>query len=210
MTMIKKLSRLAVAVLALTITASGMAQGFDLFSIPRATVLMPPTILTQTSNTDLLFTNSAIDVRDYDGVGAILLSVTNTAGTLPKIYTYIQGSSDNTNWTTLSTLATATATSESLTNASFPVAVKVTQSTLIPGTITVATPATAGFAGTYLTPAAFTADNVCTNTPGGGFLSGIVLRDAPRYLRLMGTVTGSNSVFVAGSVLLGRKVSGVY
>jgi hypothetical protein len=77
---------------------------------------------------------------------------------------------------------------------------------MIPGALTAATPASAGFAGTYLTPEPFTnRATICTNTTGGTFVIGLVCPEQPRYWRLVTTVTGSNSVFTVGGMVIARK-----
>jgi len=48
---------------------------------------------------------------------------------------------------------------------------------------------------------------VCSNTAGGVYALGLSIESQPRYVHLATTVTGSNSIFVLGSVVVARKQS---
>jgi hypothetical protein len=90
--------------------------------------------------------------------------------------------------------------------------VKATNTYVMPGTVTTATPATAGFAGQYLTPATFTqSGGLCTNAVAGGvYVMGFNIADAPRYLRAVYLIsTGTNS-YATSALLIARRSTGTF
>jgi len=199
-----RFATLVVSMALALITFTASAQ-FNLLSEPHYNIAAPCIVLTQSGATDLSTTNRPIDMHGYGGVGSLVFFTTNTAGTSPKIYAFLEGSSDLSTWTSMTNVSVAFSNSIIYTNIGSSV-LYATNVLMIPGTLTTATTASAGFAGTYLTPEPFTnRATICTNTTGGTFTIGLVVPDQPRYWRLVTTVTGSNSVFTIGGMVIARK-----
>lgn len=193
------------AVLALVALAPAPAQAqYDLYAMPRVYVLSPPQVLTNGVN----LTNGAIDIHGCVGIASVIFSVTNVSNAAQVDYSYLQTSSDTTNWTFLSSCSSATATTVNVTNTLYgSTNLVATNVYLIPGTLTTPVAATAGFAGSpYLVPQPFTNNSVlCTNLGTGTFMIGFDVADASRYVRIIHSPTGGTGTnFFGAAVLIAR------
>lgn len=150
-------------------------------------------------------TNSWVDTHGLLGQAAInLFVVTNAAG---GVTATLEGSNDATNALSFGTYALATSTSVVYTNTYYPTAFNVTNTYLLPGTATVASPATAGFAGAYLAPWDYTNTGAITPNLKGATRVGYQVQDKPRYIRLIWTTSGSLTNFTAAANITGRKAN---
>lgn len=195
-----------IAGLALTVAANS----FDLFNSSRTAVVTPPAKLAMTGTTASLATN-VVDKIGFDGIGILTLTVCSNSADVavdPTLILNIEDSPDTTNYTVLSTIATAVQTSLSYTNTGLGVGtnIAVTDVFLLPGTLTTPTAATAGFATPYISPAAFTSLGTITNTSASkAYQYGINLRDTQRYLRIRYSLNGSNANYSVGATLTGFR-----
>lgn len=183
------------------------AAQVDLFGAPRTIVVAPPQVLAANA---LSTTNSWVDTHGYDGVAKIdIFSQTNAGGTLSVAF---ETSTDRTNAAALANFANAVSTSIIYTNTYYGgVALKATNTYLMPGTLTDPTASTAGWASTYLVPSPFTNSGSVTITAAAVYEIGYVIADAPRYIRVIFNATGAatNGATAAGAVLTGRRSSEV-
>lgn len=181
----------------------------DLFSAPRYIQLSSLTDLTNHSGT-LSASNQPVDIHGYEGIATVVFFATNYAGTTgsPAMYAYLESSDDKTNWFAFTNAAAATAATYNLTNLSNGTV--ATNTYFLPGTVTTATPASAGFAGSYLVPAAFNSGSgtLITNVAGGVAVLGFNIQDAHRYVHVAYKVTGSDVAFQASGILIARKQFG--
>lgn len=193
------------AVVMLAMTCGMFAQnGFDYFGIPRQIQLAKPNYIAAAT------TNGSIDIHGFIGVGVInFMSCTNGDGTGALTAT-LQTSTDNTNWTAISSYALGRSATVSYTNMNWGgTNLYVTDTYILPGTITTPTAATAGWATSYLLPSQFTNTGAITLTTPGVYSVGVNLTDSPRYLRVYFTPDESMSNSFCGAVLTGRRGSEV-
>lgn len=150
-------------------------------------------------------TNSWVDTHGMLGQAAInLFVVTNAAGSVTAT---LEGSNDATNALSFGTYAVATSTAVTYTNTYYPTAFNVTNTYLLPGTVTTATAATAGFAGSYLAPWDYTNTGAVTPALKGVTRLGYQVQDKPRYVRLIWTTSGSLTNLTAAATITGRKAN---
>lgn len=187
----------------------------DMFGAPRFIWMTAVGNQTFTNNgSSLTVSNGPVDIHGYDGIATVLLTTTNVTGAGSLIYARLEGSTDATNWTLLNNVcATNTVYSYNITNLNYPSSqAQATNYYLLPGTVTNQTgtgAAVPGFAGQYVNPAPFTNYGIlCTNVTGGAFLLGFNVADAPRYIHLVATTTGTQSTWFMGAVVIARKNSG--
>lgn len=177
----------------------------DTFSQPRTIV---PTGLPRILDASAaVFTNGPIDIGGFLGTASIdVFSCTNAGGALTlSIYT----SQDQTNLTALANYALiSSATAYTYTNLYYgSTNLYATNRWLLPGTLTAATPSTAGFAGFYLdqTTVPFTNSGAITITAKGYYKVGFRAQDAKRYMYFVWTPTGSSSNDIVGLTLTGSR-----
>lgn len=199
----------ALVLLAMSIASlSAFAQGAsaDLAGAMRYIVLDPGTSTPATSAVTV--SNTPVDIHGYDGVGVILLGsvCTNAAAT---IYARVETSSTGTNgWTLMSNCALFNLSTNTLSNLAQN-GIGATNTYLIPGTATVPTAGTAGFASTYLAPSPYTNTGILlTNVAQGVAAIGFVVADQPRYIHTIYTVTGGTNDTTA--IFVARKNSGSF
>jgi hypothetical protein len=199
---------LLVAALVGMMVLPALAQD-DLFNGSRTLVLSAPQKLAMTGTTAALATN-VVDLRGFLGRGFISLNVISNSADVavdPTLIVTLEAGTDTTNYTTLSSaLATATQTSVIITNSSLGTGtnISVTDTFLLPGTLTTPTAATAGFATPYVSPAAFTGSGLFTNNSASkSYLYGINLQDTARYLRVRYSLNGSNANYGVSATLTG-------
>ena len=190
---------------------TALGGSFDQFAGPRFVVLSSGTDLTNHSGT-LTASNSVVDIHGYDGVAAVYFNAQAYAGSGGKIYAYLEDSADGTNFFMLTNVAAAVSATYNMVNYAYSTnGFTATNSYLLPGTVTTATASSAGFAGTYLAPAAFTGYGVlCTNVSTANAVLGFPIQGARRYLHIAYTVTGSDVAFKTSAILVARKNSGTF
>jgi len=222
-----KLSVLIGAGLLLATTA--WAQ-LDTYAAPRWISIVPTLItnavIAQPGNTSV--TNQPIDIHAYDGVAAVYFTWAgvpsaraNGSNNTGSLTVTAYGSNTATNrgvektlvapiWA-ISNLSIATSTPLTLTNYSYSLITQrpwVTNTYHVPGTIVTADPTTAGFAGQYLLQEPFTNAAVgATTATIGSQLVGFQIGDQPRYLQLVYTVTGTNSVWFVSGAIVAKQAS---
>lgn len=211
-----KIKSLLQWVLSLILTAlcfffaiSAQAQ-VDTYGIPRFIQLAPPTMLTNTPNTaTAIFSNAPVDIHGYEGIATVIFSATNQPySSSTKIYAYLEGSSDNVNWYTLTNFSKTTAATYNLTNST---TVWATNTYLLPGTIQTPTLGSAGFASPYLLPEPFTNSAVLlTNVNGGIAIMGFNIQDAPRYVHVAYTLSVAGAAYTTSAVIIARKHQGEF
>ncbi len=194
---------MVLATLALT-PLETKAQGFDYFGRPRTVVNSVNTLLGASVNT---VTNAPIDMRGYDGVIKwTIFSATNAPGGTLTVQAYT--SPDLTNWTALANYATATSANVITTNGVYGTTTLLATNTyLLPGAITTATPATAGYANTYLLPPQFTNTGAITVTAKGIYEIGYIAADANRYLQWVIATGGTATNAALGFAATGQKTT---
>jgi hypothetical protein len=188
----------------LVLTSLSASAQMDLFGGPRVVILEPPTVLSVSAAT---FDSTVIDTHGYIGVANVIISSCTNAGGALTVQGYT--SPDTTNWTALANYANAVSTSVSYTNSGAGYTNYVTQSYLLPGTLTTPTAGTAGFATSYLNPSPFTNSSALTITTKGTYSIGYTPGDNARYLKLTFTPTGSSSNDIVSAVFIGRRSSEV-
>lgn len=195
---------LAVALLALC-CFSASAQ--DEFAKPRVIVLDQGTVRAATSA--VTTSNLWVDIHGYSGVAMVLCSATAEAGgdASGVCYARLEGSATGTNgWTLLSNCAVMTLSTNTIADLSRS-GPGSTNVFLFPGTYAAVTSGTAGYAGTPLTPAAFTSTGVlCSNVSGTVSGLGFKIADQPRFIHVVYTVTAQTNV--TSAFLIGVKSSG--
>ncbi len=221
-----KLSILLAATLMLATAA--WAQ-LDTYAAPRWISILP-TLITNgviASPAAISVTNQPIDIHAYDGVAAAYFTwarnpIAEASAQSGSLTVTVYGSNTATNrgvektlvapiWA-ISNLSIATSTPLTLTNYSYSLITQrswVTNTYHVPGTIVTADPATQGFAGQYLVQEPFTNAAVgATTAVIGSQLVGFQIGDQPRYLQLVYTVTGTNSVFFVSGAIVAKQASG--
>lgn len=193
----------ALSLLCLSLSASAQIGSWGTM---RFTVLDPGTT-TITTTAGVTVTNNPVDIHGYEGPVTIYMACTTNSststGTSNLISYWVEQSSDLVSWSQLSSCAVSVSTSSIIPNGSL----SATNVYLLPGTLTVPTAASAGFASTYLVPSAFTStSSVFTNsTSGGAALIGFVAGDAKRYIRTASRVpSGTNNASFA-AILIGER-----
>ena len=178
---------LAVASLCCTVAR---AQ-FDLFGAPRSLVLAAPG-----TSVAALATNGPIDIHGYVGIAVVdITSSTNPPGgsCTAQLFT----SNDQTNYTAV-TYASAVSSSVIVTNLMYGSTNMLATNTMFaPGTVTTPTAGTAGWATTYLAPAAMTNTAAVTITSKAYYELGFNADDAGRYLYIVWTPTTSTNAVSA-------------
>jgi len=200
-----KFTKYIVALAACIGTVAQAQLGFDAYSASRELVITAPVnINVVTAGPNGLYTNAAVDLSPFIGnVKIDITANTNIATATGTLTVSMYGSADATNWTAVANYAIQqTPYSQSITNMGFANSTNliVTDSFLLPGTVTSPTAATAGFATPYLLPTPFTNTAAITlissGTVTGNTIVGLRVKDQPRYLRLLyaatsGTVTNA-------------------
>jgi hypothetical protein len=200
-----KLLKLFLPVMILSIAVPAMAQNFDAFGATRQIVLATPTILGGSAAT---VTNGPIDIHGFQGIAEVTISsCTNAGGALTAT---LVTSADSTNWTALANFATAVSTSVTVTNGTYGnTNLQFAQTYLLPGTLTVPTTATAGYAQPYLLASAFTNSGAVTITAKGLYRLGFKPSDANRYIEIVWTPTGTSSNDIVSAEFTGFKATEV-
>ncbi len=186
------------AIVAIGFTAYGQ-RGLDAFAVSRSIVLATPTTLTVSATATV--TNGPIDTHGFDGIACVdLFGITNAAGACTA---RLETSPDTTNWTAMTLYATATSYSLSFTNLMYGTNVTATQTSLVPGTITTPTAATAGWATPFVAPALFTNTAATLSVQNGFQKVGYNVADAARYLHIIWTPTGAGTNVTVGALFTG-------
>lgn len=203
-----KFAKLKIAVLAsaMLVTALAAKASIDLFGAPRVVQVSPPTALGTGAATPV--TNAVVDLRNYDGVVNLLVSMkTNAAGGVAVLTLYSSVNGTNA-WTAVTTAATATSTTVISTNmaqgagsANFT----ATNTYFLPGTLTTPTAGTAGFASVYLTAAPFTNSAVVTFTGDGWYSLGLNIDDLNRFMIGVWTVSGTTTNMTGAAIMVGHR-----
>lgn len=203
MNTIRKLSALAlVALVLLAFTLPARAQ-FNQPQEPVTLMLDPGRVIIGFASATV--TNSWVDTHGMLGQAAInLFVVTNAAGSVTAT---LEGSNDATNALSFGTYAVATSTAVTYTNTYYPTAFNVTNTYLLPGTVTTPSAATAGFATSYLAPWDYTNTGAVTPALKGVTRLGYQVQDKPRYVRLIWTTSGSLTNLTAAATITGRKAN---
>lgn len=179
----------------------------DLFGGPRQIVLAPPTILIN-GGAAASTTNGPIDIHGFEGIAEVTISsCTNAGGSLTaQLFT----SADNTNMTALANYANSVSTSVLTTNLTYgSTNLQFSQTYLLPGTLTVPTAGTAGYAQPNLVPSAFTNSGALTVTAKALYHVGFKPADANRYLYIVWTPTGASSNDIVSAEFTGFRASEV-
>jgi hypothetical protein len=199
-------------------TMTAQAQ-FDYFAQPRTIQMLPSKFLSVgftnigTGTLSGAWTNS-IDVHGSDGIAKLdLVVVSNTAGASVQAYltNSLVTSVDNTNWVPLTTVAIATSTAVSYTNLMYGTNLIVTDTYLLPGTVSTITTGTSGYAPPnavlgLLVPAPYTNSITGANQSATAIYSyGFNIADAYRYIGLVSSLTGSNATYNVQGFLTVRK-----
>ena len=185
------------------LAGSAFAQGisFDTFAATRTIVLDSPHVITVTAVA--LVTNTIADTHSMSGIAKIdFTCITNTVG--GTLTVNVQGSQDQTNWTTLANVAYATATSITYTNTSYGNGSNLNATTVfnLPGVTVNPNAQTAGWATPWLNPALLTnTPSAFALTPNGVYTIGYNIDDAARYLRLVYTPGGTATNITVSAVL---------
>ena len=184
------------------VTFSACAQrGFDEFGVPVALVVQAPTLLAVNA---LNTTSSPVDVRIFDGLGAVYVSsLTNAGGTLTAT---IETSADTTNWTALANYAQITSTTSIIYTNSANTNIYATDAFLVPGTYTTPVAATSGLAAVpYLASLPYTNSGAMTITTKGMYEIGWSIGDSGRYAHIVWTGTGAatNGSTVVSAIIVG-------
>lgn len=208
-----KLTKYIVALAACIATVAQAQLGFDAYSASREIIVTAPINLNVvTAGPNGLYTNGAVDLSPLIGNVKLDINVnTNVATATGTLTVSLYGSADATNWTAIANYAIQqTPYSLSITNMGFANSTNlvVTDSFLMPGTVTTPTAATAGFATPYLLPTPYTNTAAITlvssGTVTGNTMVGLRVKDQPRYLRLLYLATsGTTTNFTVGATLTG-------
>lgn len=205
----KRFSTLILGAVLSLVSISAFAQ-VDYFAQPRFAILAQTQDLTNHSGT-LNASNAPIDIHGYDGIASVVFFTTNYAGNAgsPTIYARLEGSTDRTNWTILPNTATTTTYTYNVTN--MVLGNWTTNTYLLAGTVTNATTSasTLGYGGQYINQPQFNSNGIlCTNVSGAAVVLGFVVSDAPRYIHVAYTVTGSDVAFQSSALFIGRRAAG--
>jgi hypothetical protein len=202
------LKKLFAGVAIIGVIGSASAQGvFDAFAWFRTIVVLQPLNLTATNVvTGNTFTNMWCDTHGFNGICKLDVGVgTNAATGSPSMLVTAQGSVDQTNFVNLANVAVGTNFNVIYTNGYYTwnlgTNIVATNNYNLPGTLSVPTAGTAGYAapvGEVINPyQAFT--NTLTAfalTPGTVTTFAWNVGDGPRYFRLIlspgGTVTNES------------------
>lgn len=182
---------------------SAQAQlGQDLFGAPRVAVVGVQNLVPGAS-----FVTNTVDLINYDGTAALLLTtVTNTGVATGVLTASLYGSNDKTNFTALS-YALATSQSITITNRYYGgTNLTATTTYLVPGVWTYPSVASAGWATPYLASAQFTNTAALTVTTSGAYNIGLSVSDLPRYLHIVWTPTVATN-FTVSALLIGQTHS---
>src|SRR5271157_1102669 len=115
-TRLLKFAALAVLACGAAITASAQGRGFDLFGIPRPTIIANPSTILVAAGAPAT-TNGPIDIHMVDGVATIdLYHITNTATGAGTLTATLEQCSDNSTWAALSNYALMVFTNQAVTN----------------------------------------------------------------------------------------------
>jgi hypothetical protein len=196
-----KLVTVALAVASLSINAFAR---IDSFGGTRTVVLAAPQNIGV--NGGIGVTNSAVDVRLFDGVGKIdIFCVTNSGTTGGTLSCTVQSSQDQTNWTVCANVAVVTGgTSISYTNLQYGgTNLTATDTYVLPFTVNTPVAATAGWAIPNAAPISFNSNAVVTVSSAGNFQIGLSTQDYGRYMRVIWTPGGSVTNFSCGAILTG-------
>jgi len=193
--------------------AQGAGAG-DMFAGPRFLVLDVGTVKAATTASSVI--DLPIDIHGYDGIASVIITAPVEAGgdATGTIYARLEGSPDGqvtgtTNWTILTNCAVMNTFTTNILTSLVSGILGVTNTYMIPGTVTTPTANSAGFAGQYLSATAFTSAGVgLTNVASGIAVIGFNVSDAPRFIRLKYTVTAQTNCVSA--VMIGRKNSGTW
>lgn len=193
------------AALALMISPLAQAQVPDTFYVPTAIVPTgSPNVLTAAS---AYVTNGPIDIAGYLGVANVDCFITTNASEVSSFQIF--ASPDQTNYYALSNYAyIPSPTIFKYTNTYWGSnLVYATNRFLVPGTVTTATPSSAGYAGYYLNEATvpFTNNTYQTNLQTGHFRIGLKVQDAYRYLYFVWNVGTVTSNAICGEVFNGIR-----
>ncbi len=208
-----KIVTVALAVASLSISVFAQ-RSFDTYSAPRTLVLSQP-VLYSGGAAFTSGTNAWVDIRSFDGIAKVdVFGCTNVSNSSFTIT--IQTSTDQTNLTTLLNVSAATATSYIYTNFYYgggSNCITATNTWNLPGAPTVPTANTAGWATPYLNAVA----NPFTNTisayspaQDGITTLGVSIGDAPRYARLIVSLSGAATNCVVGADITGYVHSSSY
>lgn len=181
----------------------------DMFGVPRFIVMDQGQVTAATSAVTVSNSNPVIDVHGYDGIAAVVFSgITTNASANSTLYARLEGSQTGTNgWALLTNCAVMVLSTNNITN--LTTAVVGTNTYLLPALPTFPTTATAGFAGPYLSPPAFTSTSVlCSNVTTAVSVLGFPVADVPRYLHAVYIVTGETNA--TSCFFIGRKNSGSF
>ena len=203
-----KIFTLVAAAACLAISASAQL-GFDAYSASREIIVSAPQNIT-VATANGLTTNGPVDCSLL--IGNVKLDITantNLATSTGTLTASLYGSTDGTNMTAISNYAIQqTAYSLSITNMGYANSTNlvVTDSLLLPGTITTPSAASAGFASPYLLPTPYTNSAAITLVSSGAVtkntMVGLRIKDQPRYLFIVYTATGGTSTNITVSATL--------
>lgn len=205
--------KLAIAVLLAVSTMAGMAQ-FDFFSMPKMLVFPMMGTSNFTTTTTYASNDSPVDISGMEGIGVLIVTLTNCAVTngVPttgksSVWLYGADNPTNSSWAALTNTSLAINNKGYITNFFLGITnLFVTNNYLTSGYISNATPSKDGFAGQWITAPNWTNTGViATSVRGGIYALGIQLGTQPRYLSLMVSAEGSNTISSCGAVLIGRS-----
>jgi hypothetical protein len=200
------------AVLAATVCVQSAYAQIDYWGQTRSLVLAPPTLIASTS---ILVTNSPVDVKDLGGVARVDFSLYTNSACAVKALLYHSANPTN-GWVALTNYASATSLAETITNyylfalagTNNSVGDYVTNNWNIPGTITVPTAYTAGWATPYVLPAPFTNQNAVTLNGQTITSIGLPIDDALRYLMVVWQTSGTATNAEVSANLIARRLQG--
>lgn len=200
------MKKLGVIAIAATVSISAFAQiGFDQFAVTRTTILAPPTTFSGGTSYNL-GTNNWVDVRSLGGIAKLdIFARTNTGDSAFTIT--IQTSNDQTNITTLASVALAIPYTYNYTNR-FYGGTNLTSANLfnLYGTVVTPNAAVSGWATPYINALAAP----YTNTISGTSISynsfttyGVSISDAPSYIRVLVLPTAASGTtnFCFGAIM---------
>lgn len=191
----------------------------DFFQVPK--IVEFPVMGGSNFTTATIYTTNptVVDLIGMQGIASLIVVATNapatngvpTSGTL-TLTVYGANNPTNDSWAAITNAALAVKTSLNITNRYLGITnLYVTVPYLSSGYVSNAIPSSDGFAGQWVTAPAWTNTGVITTgTKGGVFVLGLKVASQPRYLQLVLSTIGSNTVSSAGGVLIGRTSWGNY
>jgi hypothetical protein len=190
-----KINKFILGICVALLAVSANAQ--DTFGTTRTLQVAKPTAVAAATATN------TVDLVGFYGRANILLTgYTNTTGS--TLTATLTASPDNTNWVAVS-YASAVSTAIIYTNMFYGgTNLSVTDTFLLPGTVTTPTASSSGFATPYWAAITWT-NTAAISVIGGTVLVGINATDTPRYLRVIWT---ANDVAYTNTAVVSATLTG--